>query len=336
MCLPSSSLIPRSAPDALDQVKRAIRSIFRRNKKPQDDSASSRRKSRSAFASLAPTPARALSPLPIRAQTPEPSAYIAARLAAAEPEESSVANESERRSPLQETTYVDQPTFPSSEPPPIPPISPRRDHARELSSSPRSPSIPTMSHPEFAPAPLHIDTEDGAYDDRDGDHANVGDVKDAHFTRDMITHNDNAVEQDTCPTITVSQPHDSATEPQSAFNFDIPPEEPVIELFDSEDSDVGRAIPLGEDEFADKSSTPPPTETSHKYQSSKDATDILPPPRESQDEYHQQANETARRAPALYHDEKIPVMAEPPSVRRRTVAPGMVATSGPLEDFPFR
>jgi hypothetical protein len=50
-----------------------------------------------------------------------------------------------------------------------------------------------------------------------------------------------------------------------------------------------------------------------------------------------QANDAARRAPAVFHDEKIPVMAEPPEVRlARPAAPGMVATSGPLEDFPFR
>lgn len=33
-------------------------------------------------------------------------------------------------------------------------------------------------------------------------------------------------------------------------------------------------------------------------------------------------------------DEKIPVMSEPPTVAPVKVAPGMVATSGPLEDYP--
>lgn len=36
-----------------------------------------------------------------------------------------------------------------------------------------------------------------------------------------------------------------------------------------------------------------------------------------------------------YFDEKIPVLAEPPQVARVTPAPGMAATSGPLNDFPF-
>ena len=64
-----------------------------------------------------------------------------------------------------------------------------------------------------------------------------------------------------------------------------------------------------------------------------DPSTTTPAPHE---EMHQ-ANEAARRAPAVFHDEKIPVMAEPPEVpRSRPAAPGMVATSGPLEDFPFR
>lgn len=48
------------------------------------------------------------------------------------------------------------------------------------------------------------------------------------------------------------------------------------------------------------------------------------------------ANDAARRSPAAFHDEKIPVFAEPPVIRMIIPAEGMVATSGPLEDFPFR
>ncbi|GAB7355336.1 hypothetical protein MBLNU459_g5865t1 [Dothideomycetes sp. NU459] len=49
-----------------------------------------------------------------------------------------------------------------------------------------------------------------------------------------------------------------------------------------------------------------------------------------------QAGHAARSAPAAFHDEKIPVFAEPPVIRTLIPAEGMVATSGPLEDFPFR
>lgn len=48
------------------------------------------------------------------------------------------------------------------------------------------------------------------------------------------------------------------------------------------------------------------------------------------------ANNSARREPAAFHDEKIPVLAEPPAIRMIVPVDGMVATSGPLEDFPFR
>lgn len=77
------------------------------------------------------------------------------------------------------------------------------------------------------------------------------------------------------------------------------------------------------------------TNTDNKSERGRAISDLTEPDAAVQDEIHH-ANEAARRAPPQFHDEKIPVMAEPPQVRPISVAPGMVATSGPLEDFPFR
>ncbi|KAF1350044.1 hypothetical protein BDV97DRAFT_353091 [Delphinella strobiligena] len=77
------------------------------------------------------------------------------------------------------------------------------------------------------------------------------------------------------------------------------------------------------------------TNTDNKSERGRTTSDLTEPDAAVQDEIHH-ANEAARRAPPQFHDEKIPVMAEPPQVRPISVAPGMVATSGPLEDFPFR
>lgn len=42
----------------------------------------------------------------------------------------------------------------------------------------------------------------------------------------------------------------------------------------------------------------------------------------------------AQHPHAMISDEKMPVMAEPPPIAAVRAAPGMSATSGPLEDFP--
>lgn len=44
--------------------------------------------------------------------------------------------------------------------------------------------------------------------------------------------------------------------------------------------------------------------------------------------------DSAHQVNARYDDDKIPVMSEPPTIKAVRAAPGMSATSGPLEDFP--
>lgn len=41
-----------------------------------------------------------------------------------------------------------------------------------------------------------------------------------------------------------------------------------------------------------------------------------------------------QRVGEIEGDDKIPVMSEPPTIQPVNTAPGMSATSGPLEDFP--
>lgn len=306
----------------MEQVKKALRSIFRRNKKPKDGTGAQTplrqqqqpqpQQPQQPQQQQRPTSARPLSQQMVsRAQTPEPATTLAATEAQPSP-----IQETNGPSPLQETAPVSAPP-PTHDPPPVPQYA---NAPEELSSFPRSPSIPALSQDELeSPRPepqTSTEVEPAVTEAPINSHEVVHHTPD--HDKEVIHPEHGAIEQEV-----------SSVEPP-VEHFD----SPQADHTEPEHSGPEIAVPVEEPLHA---STPAP-EVPEVPSKTEPATSIAqaPAPATVSHEEAPHANEAARRAPPVYHDEKIPVMAEPPNIRRMTPAPGMVATSGPLEDFPFR
>ncbi|KAL1297817.1 hypothetical protein AAFC00_006346 [Neodothiora populina] len=365
--------MPGVPPDAFDQVKKALRGMFRRKKKPLTENIQPVNKT---TAAAAPSPSQPAPPPSAPSQKSSPiHEHTSKRPHTSHTSQTSnkILSDSE---PLPELLPELRPESASG---PIainvqtygepgnshrrPPTPSSYNAPRELSSSPRSPHL--MS-PQYLATPPPSDLSVSSATEIEN-HESESHESDAEAPSEKTA--DKASETLQVPTTVAAQSlttAEAAVPPSLGSNAE---EEEAVKRVSANAKDG--AIPHEEDvhqsgladsrepQSVEEPSSDGPAEqeepeqqeqSDHLPTSSRDLPAADSQPKDETDtadidaqaaslaqhEEPHHANEAARRAPAVFHDEKIPVMAEPPQVRQISIAPGMVATSGPLEDFPFR
>lgn len=345
-----------SAPGAFEQVKKALKGMFKRKKRP---------KSRPITLSVprSQSPSQLPSQSPSQPQEQQSSRRLTKRQFAVPSDTLALANTEpspSRRSFVPSPILISTPdVYASSSPrPPSTPVSSIRP---ELSSSPTTPSratldrnlwsatyLPTSTAPE---QPLETSASDQSLETIE---SLPGEPR---FEENTLVPSDDGLLDETTAVAPGGQDETSSTHQ----DFATPPEasEQDVQQANLDGDCAPTATKSSQDASSHDVSSKPkslqetrhkddarhvhPSETpdtvslepslEHENDKSAAGTPATSPSTFQSDGPH--ANEGAVRAPTEFHDEKIPVMAEPPQVRPISIAPGMVATSGPLEDFPF-